>query len=115
MLKVFDFEALTGSEPTYTFTVEAMDTEGTMPPGLASVTVRIMVSVWVCVYTDIQGPHQCFCIYLLHLRKSYGTFISHQDALTSKTRVIVIALSNIAANFSPFHTIFVYLLFFLCV
>uniref|UniRef100_A0A8C9XI36 Protocadherin-15 n=1 Tax=Sander lucioperca TaxID=283035 RepID=A0A8C9XI36_SANLU len=42
VLKVFDFEALTGSEPTYTFTVEAMDTEGTMSPGLASVTVRIM-------------------------------------------------------------------------
>ncbi|XP_034716720.1 protocadherin-15-like isoform X2 [Etheostoma cragini] len=41
-LKVFDFEALTGSEPTYTFTVEAIDIEGTMPPGLASVTVRIM-------------------------------------------------------------------------
>ncbi|TDG98030.1 hypothetical protein EPR50_G00213960 [Perca flavescens] len=42
VLKVFDYEALTGSEPTYTFTVEAMDTEGTMPPGLASVTVIIM-------------------------------------------------------------------------
>ncbi|XP_078135215.1 protocadherin-15b [Sander vitreus] len=42
VLKVFDYEALTGSEPTYTFTVEAMDTEGTMLPGLASVTVRII-------------------------------------------------------------------------
>ncbi|XP_032358281.1 protocadherin-15 isoform X2 [Etheostoma spectabile] len=41
-LKAFDYEALTGSEPTYTFTVEAIDIEGTMPPGLASVTVRIM-------------------------------------------------------------------------
>lgn len=49
VLKVLDYEALTDSEPTYTFTVEAMDTEGTMPPGQASVTVRIMVSVWVGV------------------------------------------------------------------
>uniref|UniRef100_A0A3B4X184 Protocadherin-15 n=1 Tax=Seriola lalandi dorsalis TaxID=1841481 RepID=A0A3B4X184_SERLL len=44
VLKVLDYEALTDSEPTYTFTVEASDREGTMPPGLASVTVKIMVS-----------------------------------------------------------------------
>uniref|UniRef100_A0AAX7SJT2 Protocadherin-15 n=1 Tax=Astatotilapia calliptera TaxID=8154 RepID=A0AAX7SJT2_ASTCA len=44
VLKVLDFEALSESEPTYTFTVEALDTKGNMPPGLASVTVRIMVS-----------------------------------------------------------------------
>ncbi|TKS89597.1 Protocadherin-15 Precursor [Collichthys lucidus] len=42
VLKVLDYEALADSEATYTFTVEAVDTEGTMPPGLASVTVRIM-------------------------------------------------------------------------
>ncbi|KAM6897023.1 protocadherin-15-like [Xenentodon cancila] len=42
VLKVLDFEALTDSEPTYMFSVEALDIEGTMPPGLASVTVRIM-------------------------------------------------------------------------
>ncbi|CAI5658908.1 unnamed protein product [Oreochromis niloticus] len=42
VLKVLDFEALAESEPTYTFTVEALDTKGNMPPGLASVTVRIM-------------------------------------------------------------------------
>ncbi|XP_035527225.1 protocadherin-15-like [Morone saxatilis] len=41
VLKVLDYEALTDSEPTYTFTVEAVDTKGTMPPGLTSVTVRI--------------------------------------------------------------------------
>lgn len=50
VLKVLDFEALTGSEPVYTFTVEAVDTEGTMPPGLASVTVRIMVGVCLSVF-----------------------------------------------------------------
>uniref|UniRef100_A0A668RPH7 Protocadherin-15 n=1 Tax=Oreochromis aureus TaxID=47969 RepID=A0A668RPH7_OREAU len=44
VLKVLDFEALAESEPAYTFTVEALDTKGNMPPGLASVTVRIMVS-----------------------------------------------------------------------
>uniref|UniRef100_A0A4W6E7D7 Protocadherin-15 n=1 Tax=Lates calcarifer TaxID=8187 RepID=A0A4W6E7D7_LATCA len=44
VLKALDYESLTDSEPTYTFTVEALDREGTMPPGLASVTVRIMVS-----------------------------------------------------------------------
>lgn len=55
--EVLDFEALSlsDSEPTYTFTVEATDTEGSMPPGLASVTVRIMVSVWVCVYPCVSG------------------------------------------------------------
>ncbi|CAK6979421.1 LOW QUALITY PROTEIN: protocadherin-15-like, partial [Scomber scombrus] len=42
VLKVLDYEALTDSKATYTFTVEAFDTKGTMPPGLASVTVRIM-------------------------------------------------------------------------
>uniref|UniRef100_A0A4W6E4J8 Protocadherin-15 n=1 Tax=Lates calcarifer TaxID=8187 RepID=A0A4W6E4J8_LATCA len=42
VLKALDYESLTDSEPTYTFTVEALDREGTMPPGLASVTVRIM-------------------------------------------------------------------------
>ncbi|KAM9425855.1 protocadherin-15-like [Pholidichthys leucotaenia] len=42
VLKVLDYEALANSEPTYTFSVEAVDMEGTMPPGLASVTVRIM-------------------------------------------------------------------------
>ncbi|GLD62942.1 protocadherin-15-like protein, partial [Lates japonicus] len=41
VLKALDYEALTDSEPTYTFTVEALDREGTMPPGLASVTVTI--------------------------------------------------------------------------
>lgn len=51
VLKVLDYEALTDPEPTYMFTVEALDREGTMPPGLASVTVRIMVSMWVfCVF-----------------------------------------------------------------
>lgn len=49
VLKVLDFEALTDSEPTYTFTIEAVDSEGTMPPGLASVTVRIMVGVCLSV------------------------------------------------------------------
>ncbi|XP_077481795.1 protocadherin-15b [Stigmatopora argus] len=39
--KVLDFEALTPSNSSYTFTVEALDTQGTMPPGLASVTVTI--------------------------------------------------------------------------
>uniref|UniRef100_A0A672JCS5 Protocadherin-15 n=1 Tax=Salarias fasciatus TaxID=181472 RepID=A0A672JCS5_SALFA len=42
--EVLDYEALSASDPTYTFTVEALDSGGSMPPGLASVTVRIMVS-----------------------------------------------------------------------
>uniref|UniRef100_A0A3Q2GQX7 Protocadherin-related 15b n=1 Tax=Cyprinodon variegatus TaxID=28743 RepID=A0A3Q2GQX7_CYPVA len=44
VLNVLDFEALAASEPSYTFTIEAVDVEGTMPPGLALVTVRILVS-----------------------------------------------------------------------
>ncbi|KAM9715616.1 protocadherin-15-like [Menidia menidia] len=42
LLRVLDYETLSDPEPSYTFIVEAVDTEGTMPPGLASVTVRIM-------------------------------------------------------------------------
>ncbi|XP_040924588.1 protocadherin-15-like isoform X6 [Betta splendens] len=42
VLKVLDYEALTDSQHTYTFTVEALGGNGSMPPGLASVTVRIM-------------------------------------------------------------------------
>uniref|UniRef100_A0A673BNC4 Protocadherin-15 n=1 Tax=Sphaeramia orbicularis TaxID=375764 RepID=A0A673BNC4_9TELE len=41
VLQDLDYEALAAPEPTYTFIVEALDIEGTMPPGLASVTVRI--------------------------------------------------------------------------
>ncbi|XP_056286606.1 protocadherin-15-like [Pseudoliparis swirei] len=41
VLRVLDYEALSEPEPTFTFTVEATDTEGSMPPGLASVTVWI--------------------------------------------------------------------------
>lgn len=54
MLKVLDFEALDDPEPTYSFTVEAVDEEGVMPPGLTSVTVTIKVGVWkhffVCLF-----------------------------------------------------------------
>uniref|UniRef100_A0A3B3DZX9 Protocadherin-15 n=1 Tax=Oryzias melastigma TaxID=30732 RepID=A0A3B3DZX9_ORYME len=42
VLRVLDFEALNKSDATFTFTVEAVDTEGAMPPGLASVAVRVM-------------------------------------------------------------------------
>ncbi|XP_017293900.1 protocadherin-15-like isoform X3 [Kryptolebias marmoratus] len=42
VLKALDYEALNGSEHTYTFTVEALDTKGSMPPGLTSVTVRVL-------------------------------------------------------------------------
>uniref|UniRef100_A0A3P8V6C1 Protocadherin-15 n=1 Tax=Cynoglossus semilaevis TaxID=244447 RepID=A0A3P8V6C1_CYNSE len=40
--KLLDYENLTDPEAPYMFTVEALDTEGTMPPGLASVIVRII-------------------------------------------------------------------------
>uniref|UniRef100_A0A8C7YXA6 Protocadherin-15 n=1 Tax=Oryzias sinensis TaxID=183150 RepID=A0A8C7YXA6_9TELE len=42
VLRGLDFEALNKSDATFTLTVEAVDMEGAMPPGLASVTVRIM-------------------------------------------------------------------------
>ncbi|XP_062415976.1 protocadherin-15-like isoform X1 [Pungitius pungitius] len=41
VLRVLDYEALGESERTYAFTVEATDAGGSMPPGLASVTVTI--------------------------------------------------------------------------
>lgn len=43
VLRVLDYEALGESERAYTFTVEAADAGGSMPPGLASVTVTITV------------------------------------------------------------------------
>ncbi|XP_078793598.1 protocadherin-15 isoform X3 [Oryzias latipes] len=42
VLRALDFEALNKSDATFTLTVEAVDMEGAMPPGVASVTVRIM-------------------------------------------------------------------------
>lgn len=63
VLKGLDFEALTDSDPTYMFTVEALDTDGTMPPGLASVTVRIMVSVDFFVKNkDKLACYLCDCM-----------------------------------------------------
>ncbi|XP_066474848.1 protocadherin-15 isoform X2 [Tiliqua scincoides] len=41
LLKSLDFESFSGTDATFTFLVEAFDTGGTMPPGLATVTVRI--------------------------------------------------------------------------
>uniref|UniRef100_A0A8D0DQR6 Protocadherin related 15 n=1 Tax=Salvator merianae TaxID=96440 RepID=A0A8D0DQR6_SALMN len=41
LLKSLDFESFSGTDATFTFLVEAFDIGGTMPPGLATVTVRI--------------------------------------------------------------------------
>ncbi|KAF7247513.1 Protocadherin-15 [Varanus komodoensis] len=41
LLKSLDFESFPGTDATFTFLVEAFDIGGTMPPGLATVTVRI--------------------------------------------------------------------------
>uniref|UniRef100_A0A7M4ERU1 Protocadherin-15 n=1 Tax=Crocodylus porosus TaxID=8502 RepID=A0A7M4ERU1_CROPO len=41
LLKSLDYESFVGTEATFTFLVEAFDTGGTMPPGLASVTVIV--------------------------------------------------------------------------
>ncbi|KAJ8248370.1 hypothetical protein GJAV_G00241300 [Gymnothorax javanicus] len=41
VLQPLDFEDLTAAGAVYTFVVEALDTGGTMPPGMATVTVRI--------------------------------------------------------------------------
>lgn len=104
VLKVLDYEALADSAATYTFTVEATDSEGTMPPGLASVTVRIMVSVWVCVYSDIQGPHQWFYAFI----STFTTFAQKlwsihvlSGALT--TRILDLNLSRL--NFLVFFNL----------
>uniref|UniRef100_A0A8C7JJ95 Protocadherin-related 15b n=1 Tax=Oncorhynchus kisutch TaxID=8019 RepID=A0A8C7JJ95_ONCKI len=42
VLQTLDFETLAASDHTYTFVVEALDNEESMPPGLATVTVKIM-------------------------------------------------------------------------
>ncbi|KAL8187057.1 UNVERIFIED_CONTAM: Protocadherin-15 [Gekko kuhli] len=41
LLKPLDFESFADTDATFTFLVEAFDVGGTMPPGLATVTVRI--------------------------------------------------------------------------
>ncbi|XP_075469049.1 protocadherin-15 isoform X1 [Ascaphus truei] len=41
LLKPLDYESFTGTEAGYTFPIEAFDITGSMPPGLATVTVRI--------------------------------------------------------------------------
>uniref|UniRef100_A0A3B3QYP7 Protocadherin-15 n=1 Tax=Paramormyrops kingsleyae TaxID=1676925 RepID=A0A3B3QYP7_9TELE len=42
LLKILDFEDLASSGATYTFVVEAADVGGNMPPGLATVTIKIL-------------------------------------------------------------------------
>ncbi|NWU03900.1 PCD15 protein, partial [Urocynchramus pylzowi] len=39
--KSLDYESFSDTEATFTFLVEAFDSKGTMPPGLATVTVRV--------------------------------------------------------------------------
>uniref|UniRef100_A0A674HX91 Protocadherin-15 n=1 Tax=Terrapene triunguis TaxID=2587831 RepID=A0A674HX91_9SAUR len=41
LFKSLDYESFSGTEATFTFLVEAFDSGGTMPPGLATVTVRV--------------------------------------------------------------------------
>uniref|UniRef100_A0A8C5MN76 Protocadherin-15 n=1 Tax=Leptobrachium leishanense TaxID=445787 RepID=A0A8C5MN76_9ANUR len=41
LLKALDYESFTGTEAAYTFLIEASDITGIMPPGLATVTVRV--------------------------------------------------------------------------
>lgn len=43
MLHSMDFEALGQDDANYTFQVEALDYEGILPPGMATVTVKITV------------------------------------------------------------------------
>ena len=56
-----DFEALAPEAIAHTFVVEAVDSEGSMPPGLATVTVKITVSLWggvtVCLSLSV-----CVCV-----------------------------------------------------
>ena len=62
-----DFEALAPEAIAHTFVVEAVDSEGSMPPGLATVTVKITVSLWggarVCVcLCDCLSVSECVCV-----------------------------------------------------
>ncbi|KAM5140959.1 protocadherin-15 [Mantella aurantiaca] len=41
LLKPLDFESFTGKEAVYVFLVEAFDAAGSMPPGIATVTIRV--------------------------------------------------------------------------
>ncbi|XP_021237573.1 protocadherin-15 isoform X5 [Numida meleagris] len=41
LLKSLDYESFSDTDATFTFLVEAFDSKGTMPPGLATVTVRV--------------------------------------------------------------------------
>ncbi|XP_056385985.1 protocadherin-15 [Hyla sarda] len=41
LLKPLDYESFTGKEAVYVFLVEAFDAMGSMPPGIATVTVRV--------------------------------------------------------------------------
>lgn len=46
VLQALDFEDLAAGNSTYTFEVEALDHGGVLPPGTATVIVRITVSQW---------------------------------------------------------------------
>lgn len=58
MLQTLDFETLAATD--HTFVVEALDSGGSMPPGLATVTVKIKVRkrLYLPPATSIAETHQ---------------------------------------------------------
>ncbi|CAH2322186.1 protocadherin-15, partial, partial [Pelobates cultripes] len=49
LLKALDYESFTGIEAAYTFLIEAFDITGTMPPGLATVTVTVKANIFYII------------------------------------------------------------------
>ncbi|CAH2330292.1 protocadherin-15 isoform X1, partial [Pelobates cultripes] len=49
LLKALDYESFTGMEAAYTFLIEAFDITGTMPPGLATVTVTVKANIFYII------------------------------------------------------------------
>lgn len=93
MLKVLDFEALDDPEPTYRFTVEAVDEEGVMPPGLTSVTVTIKVGVWKHFFN-------VFYIAFYHHLFIFIIFIFKKILFLLKAVFLALCLQSTAKNFA---------------
>jgi len=59
VLEALDYESLdAGPEHSFTFSVEALDAGGTMPPAMATVTVNIVVGLvlGMMVVVVVMGP-----------------------------------------------------------
>ena len=70
LLRSLDYESFPDQEASITFLVEAFDIYGTMPPGIATVTVIVKVrnvdDFWLPTLFSLPVVSVLFCIFLIY-------------------------------------------------